>query len=224
MGSEAVNLPVGGPAADENHDSSAAKRDAEIAADIAELRSIVLAAARHFKVELPRDKIALPRPPRPSAQALSELARKLAEGYDEEAIVRHHVFLAPAESMLGPNQWESIFGLKSPAPRVTITPRSDGPLDTEGIHTLAEWQVSPLTAHHLYEYGYTADGRFYPLNVNRPADGSAYRVVSRCRNHDWVLCHVADELLLGRASAARPRLLNPRGLGSGLARNGESIS
>jgi len=224
MGSEAVNLPVSGPAADENRDSSAAKRDAKMAADIAELRSIVLAAAKHFKVELPSDKIAPPRPPRPSSQALSELARTLAEGYDEEVTVRHRVSLAPAESMLGANQWESIFGLKSPAPRVTITPPSDAPLDTKGIHTLAEWQVSPLTAQHLYEYGYTADGRFYPLNVKRPANGSAYRVVSRRRDHDWVLCHVADELLLGRPSAARPRLLNPRGLGSGLARNGKSMS
>ncbi len=186
MGSAAENPQTVAPAAPvavRNHDSSASEREAKMAADIAELRSIVLAAAKHFNVDLPSDKESPPRPPWPSRTALAKLTHNMGK-YDEDATVRHRVLLAPAESMLGASQWESVFGFESPRARVAIGPRDDGFLDTEGTHTLAQWQLNPLVSKCLSEYGYTANGDFCHLNDATPADASADRVVSKGHDHE----------------------------------------
>ena len=165
-------------------DSNASDREAKMAADIAELRSIVLAAAKHFKVDIPSDTPDIPsRPSSPDSAFRHDLARMLADIYDEDATVRHRVFLAPTGAMLGASQWRFIFGLEPPRSRVTIGPHSSRPLDSEGEHTLAEWQLNPLMSKNVHEYGYTADGRFFPLSKIRPNHRCADHVVSRGCGH-----------------------------------------
>ncbi|KAK3899745.1 hypothetical protein C8A05DRAFT_36623 [Staphylotrichum tortipilum] len=162
-------------AAPGNGAGDASAREVKMAADIAELRSIVLAAAKHFKVDLPGDRNRPsdpPSPPRATFVLRPEVLRRMGEAYDEDATVRHRIFLAPTESMLAAPQWGSMFGLESPRARVKLTPRSWS-LDTAegGLHTLAEWQLGPLMAQTVREYGYTRGGHLCSMNSTGPGQG-----------------------------------------------------
>lgn len=128
----------------------------EMAADIAALRAIVVAAARHFNVDMSAQGDG---PVAPAKDGNIDFdAVKPKEGcYDEEITVRCQVNQLPTEKMFGSNWW-GFLNLKrprtgdisSPAPWIRELPWPAVPVFA--------WRINRSISADFVEFGYTADG------------------------------------------------------------------
>jgi hypothetical protein len=134
-----------------------------MAADIAELRTLVMAAAKHFNIETPSTK------ERPSTQQDDvdfESIKPKNESYDEETTIKRHIAFLPHESMLnGTADWKYLFEMDAPAVKANIWPRNWSEA-TEGLQVVLEWSLPRQSdiSNKITEFGYTADG--YPCDLS----------------------------------------------------------
>ena len=148
-----------------------------MAADIAELRALVMAAAKHFNIEVPSNK---ERPSTEQDDVDFESIKPRNADYDEETTIKRHISFLPHESMLnGVADWNYLFRMDAPAVKPNIPPRNLSE-STEGLQVVLEWPLTPSLSSEVIEFGYTADG--YPCelsdepihtttsNLNRPPD------------------------------------------------------
>jgi hypothetical protein len=136
---------------------------AQMAADVAELRAIMMAAAKHFKIDMPRPD-SKPVPSQPSVDLESIQPRD--ESYDEETTIQRHIAFLPSDDTLrSKTHWKQRLGLESPAARAYIRPRNWS-VSASGLHPIMDWSLSGHESATKYdsisknvtEFGYTMDG------------------------------------------------------------------
>lgn len=152
--------------------------ETKMAADIAELRSIVLAAAKHFKVDFPNEKDGK-RPNSPDRDFLDNnlFLFPSDEGYDEETTIRHLMHLVPTELARTLHDFEPDFG-DLPPDKLKIGPR-DWPETAQGWQTLAEWSLHGGVSQDIREYGYVKFGQICDLDTYlAPGFGRPPRIYS----------------------------------------------
>lgn len=141
-----------------------------MAADIAELRAIMTAAAKHFKIELPRPD---GEPPPSQARVNLESIKLTDQGYDEEATIRQQMALLPTEATLQSisiwDEWplgEPSWDRAKPVFRSGQSRR--WPELPNGFQPIIEWWLHDCISTDVAEFGYTADG--YPCKLGTPWD------------------------------------------------------
>lgn len=152
---------------------------AEMATDIAELRTIVLAAAKHFRVDVDD--------PRPEwtpvfhdtlgsrAKVDLESVRPRDEGYDEEATISRLIARLPGEDGIASSiSWDRSLGLDPGKLKAKVWPRN-WTADANGLQPIVEWELDDSISRHVQEFGYTADG--YPCGL--PTEWEAGNMRSR---------------------------------------------
>jgi hypothetical protein len=144
-----------------------------MAADIAELRAIMMAAAKHFKIDMPRPDS---EPVSSQAGVDFECIKPSDEGYDEETTIQRQIAFLPSDDTLrSKTHWKQNLGLESPAARADIRPRSWSG-SARGLQPIMDWSLSGHDPTSKYdpiskdvtEFGYTTDG--YPCKLGTKWD------------------------------------------------------
>ena len=138
--------------------SEKAQVASEMAADIAALRAIVLAAAKHFNVNIsPEDQGS-------AKTSVNFDAVKPKEGcYDEEITVKHQIAQVPTEGLFKSEAWKFL-ELDPPTTRdlktATPTLRPRGLVSSTTCVPIFAWVINgpPSDLPNFEQYGYTADG------------------------------------------------------------------
>jgi hypothetical protein len=141
-----------------------------MAADIAELRAIMMAAVKHFKIEMPR-----PESEPLTSQTTIDFGsiKPTDERYDEEITVSRHFALLPTEdTLLSISSWDK-WPLDKPSwERVKLVSQSQSWQDLpEGLQPIMEWWLHDRISADVGEFGYTTDG--YPCQLG--TDWDRYR-------------------------------------------------
>lgn len=140
-----------------------------MAADIAELRAIVMAAAKHFKIEMDGHD---GEPILPQASVDLESIKPTDEGYDQETTLRRQIAVRPTEATLKSisdwNKWPR--ALRNPefeTAKLALKPHQF-PRSTKGLQPIMEWALYGPLSTDVAEFGYTADG--YPCQLGTQWD------------------------------------------------------
>jgi hypothetical protein len=129
-----------------------------MAADVAALRSILFAAAKHFNVQVNPDL----QPPSQVDVDFGSIKPR-DDSYDEEATIKRQIALIPSKSMLNNViQWARSYGNSPLRVEADIRPRNWSE-STEGLQVLLEWSLPHTTSADVSGFGYDADG--YPRKL-----------------------------------------------------------